>query len=697
MEESSYKKLLKEKRDKIKEEEKKPNLYNNYNGGLSQEEYLKRSKNCFFFMRSPIAKFMIFEEKPDSKKKKKKKKKIFYYNYHNQLNPKNNSNLLSSKKNQKKENKITYTNLQPKNIWLKCKKVYNKCSKDYIALKSKFNDRIKKDDSLGIKINDNDIILINQKSKNILNNNNPRLLGRRKTLFNSTIQKNFFLNNLSKSRNTFLKKENNFIKHMNKTINSNFVNKGVNRILSNLSIEHIKDLKQLNSEKDKNINNNKNRINASYKLQRGLSLLNIYLPKLPMAKKMGISLDFEYKIKSFFELGTKSQINSEKEEDNNIEMISEKGKLILRESENKEEKIENPYENQSDLNFFCLNKILRLDEFHIFGLISGKGKDSKKCSRLLKKIFKEKFSDENNYFNDKTEKKNYNQIIDYILEILTKDNFQFIKKIFNSLNDELTKEGINIEETGASIALIIFIKDKVISLKIGDINAYFVYGISDVKKEEHIIVRNPHLEHSIDNILEQDRLEEYKCEIKVYKNEINKKNYKIEYKSDIEIQKLINRDNIKNTRMLGYEKLKKIGIINEPEIRTFSMRIEKNKYEKLPSKRITNKNLHLSDNDFSMLIKMKGINFQETVLKFVLLGNKDLFEILGNSYYIKEINEALIKDRNDSKNQENIKYCFNMKKTLKMLINESIDLYKKYMSMDNFKDRAIGLVTLDGE
>ena len=149
--------------------------------------------------------------------------------------------------------------------------------------------------------------------------------------------------------------------------------------------------------------------------------------------------------------------------------------------------------------------------------------------------------------------------------------------------------------------------------------------------------------------------------------------------------------------MLGYEKLKKIGIINEPEIRTFSMRIEKNKYEKLPSKRITNKNLHLSDNDFSMLIKMKGINFQETVLKFVLLGNKDLFEILGNSYYIKEINEALIKDRNDSKNQENIKYCFNMKKTLKMLINESIDLYKKYMSMDNFKDRAIGLVTLDGE
>ena len=68
-------------------------------------------------------------------------------------------------------------------------------------------------------------------------------------------------------------------------------------------------------------------------------------------------------------------------------------------------------------------------------------------------------------------------------------------------------------------------------------------------------------------------------------------------------------------------------------------------------------------------------------------------DIMKNSYYIKEIYEAMVKDENRFKNKNNIKFCFNIKNTLRKLVYESVEINKKY-NTNNLKDLALSLVTL---
>ena len=338
---------------------------------------------------------------------------------------------------------------------------------------------------------------------------------------------------------------------------------------------------------------------------------------------------------------------------------------------------------------------MRLEQFHIFGLILGKGNNSIKCSRILKKILVDTFSIEKNYINKEIlEKNNFNKKIDYIYFVLTFDDFKFLRNIFNSLETKLEKMGIDTESTGATFSLIIFIKDKIISSKIGDIQPYFIYNLFNGDSNSNIIVRNPHFKHNINNILENDRLEEKSCEIITTRNKTRKKlNKEILYKEDEGIQDILNNYNIKCTRMLGLNKLKKIGILNEPEIQTFSMDVGEVIKEALPTKH-KNNNPYVSDSDFSSIIKKNGINFTKIILKFVILGNDELFEIINNSYYIKEINEAMIKDENDSKNKENIKFCFNLNKSIQKLLNEASKLNEKIKNTDKCGDLSLAVVTI---
>ena len=139
--------------------------------------------------------------------------------------------------------------------------------------------------------------------------------------------------------------------------------------------------------------------------------------------------------------------------------------------------------------------------------------------------------------------------------------------------------------------------------------------------------------------------------------------------------------------MIGFIKLNKIGIIGEPDIQLFSMNIELAygmKYSK------NNKDFYFQNN----YMKSHNINFDEGKLKFIMIGNNELFEYLKSSYYIKEINEALLKDEQNDKKKENIKCWFNLKNKVKKLVNESSDIHKKYMKIETFKDRCMALVTL---
>ena len=705
MKENSKEKPLKRKKIKTKEEEKMPTLFNNIKRELTQNEYDLRAKNCVFFLRSPLSRQIVIEIKDDSKKKKKKKKRKTYYHLPVKSEAKNKTLTSMHNTHNKKENN-SYINLQPRKIWLNCRRLYNKYLRGYNpddynkeSLFQKFSkETLKENSSYNIALKKNiDSFPVFDKPMVNFSKKNERTKSLRDTNF---VNKKLLFQSINLKVKYKPNIENNFVKCMNKTMSSNFINKGINDILEKRNLGNIGILKGVKFGRDTEMEEKKKKlkINLSYRFARQrLSLTNSQLPKLSTAKRMGISLDFLYKINSFYYSGTKVTKNLEDDLNNILEIIMEKGNLIIKKSANKKENLDYYKENQSNLNYFCLKNIFRLELFHIFGLVSGKGEEPEKCSRFLKNILISKLSDEKNYINNEIlEKNQFKYKIDYILFMLMNDNFKFLKNIFNSLEGELSNMGINTETTGATFSLIIFIKDKVISAKIGDIHPYFVYNVFSEKSNNNLMIRNPHYEHNIYNILEQDRLEENRCEIKEYKNQIGKKDYKIEYKYDEEIQNLLNEKNIKFTRVIGYNKLNKIGINNKFDIQSFSMDVSKlqelQDEFRLPNR--NNRNPHASDSEFYKIIKKKGINFTDIILKFVLIGNDELFDITKTSYYIKEINEAIIKDEIENFNKDNIKFCFNLKKIVKKLVNDSAEMNNKYMNRNNYKDLGLALVTL---
>ena len=52
------------------------------------------------------------------------------------------------------------------------------------------------------------------------------------------------------------------------------------------------------------------------------------------------------------------------------------------------------------------------------------------------------------------------------------------------------------------------------------------------------------------------------------------------------------------------------------------------------------------------------------------------------------------KDEIEYKQKDNIKYCFNLEKTLRKLINDGVKLNQIFFNKNNFKDLALSLVTL---
>ena len=700
MEEISKINSLKKKKMKIKKEDESYSIFDNSKKEISKEEYDNRVKSSVLFMRNPLSRPFLLEIRPDSKKKWRKKKRIYF---RLQLKPETKNNKIKSyPKIKTKPEQNSYMNLQPRQTWLNCKKVFNGCLKGYNpdeyskeTLFQKFN-REKQaigntNYRIGLRANIDTLSLMDKPIISFSKND-----ARKKTV---KMNKNTLL---FKSLNMNLKfrpkRESNFVRVLNKTLSSNFINKGISNILESRNIEDINALKEFRFGKDNNNNKEKKevKINLYSRLGRKrLSLINSQITKLETAKKMGISPDFQYKINSFFYTADKYTKHLKNEEESDLEIVEEGGNFFIKESKIKRLTLDNLNQNQSDFNFFCLKNIFRLDQFHIFGLISGKGKEPKKCSRLLKKILVNFFSEEKNYINNEIlEKNQFKQKIDYILYLLITDDFKFIKDKFITLEFELENMGIDIENTGATLSLIIFIKDKIISIKLGDIHPYFIYSVYDEKLKNSLLIRNPHWGHNLNNILEQDRLEENKCQIKETKNKIGKINYKIEYIYDEDIRNILNNDNIKCTRMIGYKKLRQIGILNKPDIQTFSMDVSKITDEKFGAKK-SNNNSHSSDYEFHKLIKKKGINFINVFLKFVIIGNDELFGVMKNFYYIKEIYEAVIKDEIGNKNKNNFKYFFNLKKLIKKLVIDSVNINNIFMNKNSLRDLSLAIVTLE--
>ena len=704
--EKNIKKPKKLAKNNNKTEDKKQKRKTYSNDELTEKEYNERKNKCYFFLRraqsqedyfNKIYKTINYRPLSNTKRKRRYREIIKLQNkFYNQIVQLE----IPKKKKKKEEEKIIYDNLQPKTIWLNCKKIYNKYKKECIPIIK----NLKKSNTY---INNKKSFIKKEKTTQIPNISQstfggptfPRKFERYRTkshIFPKNLKKITFPRN-SINQNDIKEKNSNYINYIQDKIDQNFENKGIGYIIKNRNLLKITGLPKYKSDEDifplkKNGNLTvKRNIPLFNSKKKSLAFNNPF--SLGKANKIGDNQFYQYKLNYFFEIGSdKNDNKDEEEEENDLEIISKKGNIIIRELLfSKKENLEGYKEKQSVFNFFCLKKVFDLNDFNIFGVINGKGKESKKFSRLLKEILIEQFLNEKNYFNIinniKKKSKNIKSKNDFIFNILTLEGNIFFKNIFNSLNDELKKKGVDIEETGATLFIVILIKDKIISIKIGDMYSYFFYSLSNDKNlNNNIITTNPHLEHLISNIIEQDRFEENKCEFILKKDEIGNNYYDIIY-NDEEIQKLINEYKINFTRMVGFLKLKKIGIIGEPDIQILSMIIEPDNELKHSRRK--------SSSECSYYNKFKnGNNFDEGKLKYILMGNKELFEFLKTNYFFKEIQEGLIKDEENNKNKENIKYCFNLKSIVKKLVNDSVEIHKKYMKMETFRERCMALVTL---
>ena len=689
-----------------KKEDKKIKTNKSYKDELTEKEYNERKKKCFFFMRRTFSQSDFINNnnfaKPVLNSKRKKRYKELLKN-----RKRIDIEIDKLEKNKKIEEKIVYDNLQPKSIWVNCKKLYNKYKIEYKPLIKNAMQNLKK-----IKNNDEYINIFTKNEKKLLISNMfkpslPTLVDqkkfqrknvRNKTVLYPTNKSKLNFQNTSKSTKD-ISFNNNFIKCMNEKMKKNFMNKGLDYIINNRNLFKITDFPKQKADEDnfpiEEINNSQpENINMPNLFQRKASI--IFSSTFSLDKLKKLAQFHHYKLNSFFEIGTIKSNDKIEEEENDLQIISKQGNIIIRELLfSKKENLEVYKENQSIFNFFCIKKLFDLNDFNIFGVINGKGKESQKFSRLLKDILIKKFVNENYYFNVhkiKSKPKNIKFKNDLIFNLITLEGNKFIKHIFSSLNDDLKQTGVDIEETGATLFIIILIKDKIISIKIGDMYSFFIYSILNDKNLNQLITKNPHSEHLISNIIEQDRFEESKCEFVFKKDELGNNYYEIIHKNE-EIQNYIKENDIKFTRMVGFLKLKQIGIISEPEIHIFSMNIGQD-YEQINSIRNCNNAKISIKNNFRKIIENKEIIFDDAKLKFIMIGNNELFEYLKTNYYIKEISEALLKDEENNKKRENIKYFFNLKNTVKKLVNDSVEIHKKYMKNETFKDRCLAVVTL---
>ena len=677
-----------------KKEEKKVKPKSSKDEEISEKEYNEIKKKCFFFMRRHLSQSDIFQNK-DNKNTPNIRRKIKFKNKTHYAKDEN-DDMQKKNKNKKKEEKVVYDNLQPKSVWLNCKKIYNKYKLECQPIIRKSKSLLKKRKNNVVKFNI-DNYNINKNDKKHFREDYPDPakipIMRTKSLNIKNINKKILKNNIASYNN------NNFIKCINKQKNNNFINKGINYIIKNRDLFHISDL-------------NKEKVEDDMNYIRGIKEMGAGMRNLPFlfSRKMNTSIVnkstideimkspfYQYKLNYFFEIGNSKENNDEEDEENDLEILSKKGNALMRELLfTKKASLSYLKDNQSEFNFFNINKLFGIKDFYIFGVIHGRGKESQKFSRLLKEVLIEKFSDENNYLKAskvKYKPKNYRIKSDFIYYALTVEDYILIKKLFNSLTDELKIRGVDVEQTGATLTIIILIKDKIISIKLGDMSSFFIYYASDDKNLDHIIIKNPHSEQLIKNIIEQDRLEENGCVFNVIKNDRGQNDFELK-SNDEEMQKYINKDKIKFTRILGYLKLKKIGIINEPDIQMFTMNNAQYENEIICSRRVISHVDPYYNYNLKKIINKRGFNITGGNLKYILIGSYGMFEFLKSRYFIKEIEEALLKDEEINKNKDNLKFCFNLKNVVKKLVKDSIEVHKKSIKDESLIERCLTLVTL---
>jgi hypothetical protein len=119
--------------------------------------------------------------------------------------------------------------------------------------------------------------------------------------------------------------------------------------------------------------------------------------------------------------------------------------------------------------------------------------------------------------------------------------------------------------SGVLINIIIIIKNKLISINIGNIESYLI-SKHNSNNIEQVVIAPLNKVHSTNDIIELDRIENENGVVHEMNNNIKGKGFNYYNETYVEFVNERFSDNIIYTRVFGFSEVNKIGIINESEI-----------------------------------------------------------------------------------------------------------------------------------
>ena len=198
-------------------------------------------------------------------------------------------------------------------------------------------------------------------------------------------------------------------------------------------------------------------------------------------------------------------------------------------------------------NFIIREKIANLDLFNIYAVLDGHGAYGHFISKKVVDLFHSEIQ----------KNKDLNTVVDEseAYEMLTKNNFEIIKKMFEKVDNELSKSDLDISLSGTTCNMIIQVGKKIICANLGDSRSIMVCS-----KKNTIIELSR--DHKPDIPEEAKRIKEKGGEIRQFQDEDG------EFLGPLRVWKRGEQcPGIGMTRSFGDSIGTSIGVFSEPEIK----------------------------------------------------------------------------------------------------------------------------------
>ena len=287
---------------------------------------------------------------------------------------------------------------------------------------------------------------------------------------NNFSQTKYLINN-----NNFPKRPKNFKSSFNLfNNNTDFLIKNIKNSLDN---NNKFNSNRISIQNDNNMNENAYKLPIIFKNNN-----NILKPKIIKLKKSYSLLHMNLKLKNLNEINL---LNSQNKLRNNSERkkIKKTSNKILYQSKyasnnlNEDLIIQYSYNSKAGKNefgepkinqdnFLIQNKILKKGNFSVFAVFDGHGKYGHLVSQYLKKAFE-------NFFLEISKKNIKTNNLETEIYLKLK-NINNINTIFTKIDENLKKEKPDLENSGSTTLIIIYIKQKIICLNVGDSRSIYI-------------------------------------------------------------------------------------------------------------------------------------------------------------------------------------------------------------------------------